>query len=179
MPSYSKPAAGRDNKKPYSKGAAPKGAAPKGAQREGHRGYRADQASAAPKKRWTQDDRAARTGDRPTGSARPAADRRPDWTPREKPAANRGERPAYGDRTARPAYGDRTERPSYGNRPARPSYGDRTERPSYSDRTDRPERPAYGAYDRSTRRAPSAHRPSDPAENGRATRRHHGSREAS
>ena len=143
MPSYSKPAAGRDNKKPYSKGAAPKGAAPKGAQREGHRGYRAHQASAAPKKRWTQETQAARTGDRPTGSARPAADRRPDWTPREKPAANRGERPAYGDRTARPAYGDRTERPSYGDRPARPSYGDRTESPSYSDRTDLPERPAY------------------------------------
>ena len=175
MPTYSnshgsKPAAGRDNKKPYSKGAAPKGAAPKGAQREGHRGYRADQASAAPKKRWTQDDRAARTGDRPTGSARPAADRRPDWTPREKPAANRGERPAYGDRTARPAYGDRTERPSYGDRPARPSYGDRTERPSYSDRTDRPERPAYGDRAQRSERPAYGDRPARPAYNDRTDR---------
>ena len=170
MPSYSKPAAGRDNKKPYSKGAAPKGAAPKGAQREGHRGYRADQASAAPKKRWTQDDRAARTGDRATGSARPAADRRPDWTPREKPAANRGERPAYGDRTARPAYGDRTERPSYGERPARPSYGDRTERPSYSDRTDRPERPAYGDRAQRSERPAYGDRPARPAYNDRTDR---------
>jgi len=39
-----------------------KSAAPKGAQREGHRGYRADAAAAAPKKRWTADDRAARIG---------------------------------------------------------------------------------------------------------------------
>ena len=62
----SKPAsAGRDNKKPHKD-------APKGAQREGHRGYRADAASAAPKKRWTQDDRAARIGDRPSNSVRPA-----------------------------------------------------------------------------------------------------------
>ncbi len=169
MPSYSKPAAGRDNKKPYK-------SAPKGAQREGHRGYRADQASAAPKKRWTTEDRAARTGDRPSGSARPdSKDRRPDWSPREKPAANR-ERPSYGDR---PAYGDRTERPSYGDRPARPSYGDRpqrTERPSagdrparpaYGDRNDRPartERPSYG--DRNDRPA----RTERPAYNDRPAR---------
>ncbi len=186
----SKPASGRDNKKPYKD-------APKGAQREGHRGYRADAASAAPKKRWTQDDRAARTGDRPATSARPARDdRRPDWSPREKPATNRAERPAYGDRKpARPSYGDRptTERASYGDRPARaerpaynserparPAYGDRaerparterpaynSERPSYNDRAPRTDRPAYNA-DRPARaerpayndRAPRTDRPS-------------------
>ena len=121
---------------PYSKnpasnptsGRKPASGGSKGAQREGHRGYRADQgaASAAPKKRWTADDRAARTGDRPVGSARPDREnRRPDWSPREKPATQRG---AYGDRPARPAYGDRTERPVYGDRTARPSYGDRPAR---------------------------------------------------
>jgi len=154
MPNFSKPSSAGNSyggKKPYkSEGG------PKGAQREGHRGYRADAAAAAPKKRWTQDDRAARTGDRPTGSARPARDdRRPDWTPREKPAANRADRPSYGDRRPeRPSYGDRpaVERPSYGDRPAR-SYGvggsnnERPARPAYGDRNDRAprtERPAYG-----------------------------------
>ena len=163
MPNYSKPSTG--GKKPY------KSDAPKGAQREGHRGYRAD-ADAAPKKRWTQDDRAARTGDRPVGATRPARDdRRPDWSPAPKRTSS--ERPAYGDRKpARPSYGDRpaVERPSYGDRPARPSYdrterparpayGARTERPSY-DRTERPARPAYN-QDRPARddRAPRTERP--------------------
>ncbi|GAB2457697.1 superfamily II DNA/RNA helicase [Conyzicola lurida] len=154
MSPYSKPdynRADRDNKKPYS---------PRGGDA---RNSRPDQGG-APKKRWTGDDRAARTGDRPA-----SGDRRPDWNPREKPAygdrpnrnngAPRSERPAYGDRPARSAYGDRNERPSYNDRPARsnsdrpsynndrPSYGDRPARPSYGDRTDRPartERPAYG-----------------------------------
>jgi len=182
MPNYSKPSQG--GKQPYKSSGAPKGA-----QREGHRGYRADAASAAPKKRWTQDDRTARTGDRPaTGGARPARDdRRPDWTPREKSnysdRAARTERPSYGDRKPeRPAYGDRperTERPAYGDRPARASYGDRTdraprtERPAYNDRAPRTERPAYNndrparpAYDRADRPA----RTERPAYNDRAPR---------
>ena len=143
MPNYSKPSTG--GKKPYK--SASKTGAPKGAQREGHRGYRADQAAAAPKKkRWTPDDRAARTGDRAAST-----DRRPDWTPREKPA--RAERPAYGDRAPqRASYGDPSERPAYGDRaPQRPTYGDRSERPAYGDRPQRSERPAYG--DRSERPA--------------------------
>jgi superfamily II DNA/RNA helicase len=147
----------RDSKKPYS------------ARGGDARNSRPDQ-GAAPKKRWTGDDRAARTGDRPS------SDRRPDWNPREKPAygdrpnrsngapsSDRPSRPAYGDRPARPSYGDRnerpsyndrnsnserparTERPSYGDRPARPSYGERTERPAYNgDRPARTERPSYG-----------------------------------
>jgi superfamily II DNA/RNA helicase len=140
MSNYSKPDA--SGKKPYAGGKS----APKSSQRsEGYRGYRPDQ-GAAPKKRWTQDDRAARTGDRPAnGAAR--TNSRPDWTPREKPSNGRGERPSYGDRN------DRNERPSYGDRPARPTYGSdrapRTDRPSYgNDRTnDRPartDRPSYG-----------------------------------
>lgn len=119
-------------------------------------------ASGAPKKRWTGDDRAARTGDRSTGGARPARDdRRPDWSPRDS-------KPSYQDRQAiergnRPSYGDRKpDRPSYGDRPAveRPSYGDRpgrTERPSYN--SDRPARPSYG--DRNDRPARGNDRPSN------------------
>ncbi|AWB90149.1 DEAD/DEAH box helicase [Homoserinimonas hongtaonis] len=114
-----------------------------GSRSPGHRGFNAN--SEAPKKRWSADDRAARTGDR-----KPSADRRPDWTPREERPSS--DRPSYGDRTnrtGRPSY-ERTERPSYGDRPQRserPSYGDRpqrSERPSYGDRPARTERPAYG-----------------------------------
>ena len=158
-----------------------------GSKAAGHRGFRAADTTAAPKQRWTTSDRAQRatgaaaSGDRKpfrgrdADGGRPARDdRRPDWTPREKPAYQpRGERPAYGDRpnrterpandrpsygdrparTERPSYGDRparTERPSYGHggsnneRPARPAYGDRNERPSYGDRPARTERPSYG-----------------------------------
>ncbi|WP_341953097.1 DEAD/DEAH box helicase [Salinibacterium sp. TMP30] len=161
MPNFNKPATGRGNKnfKP-----APKGGG--GARSEGHRGFRADQGE-APKRRWSADDRAARTGDRKPGAARGGRDeRRPDWTPREKPA--RGGRPENGDRNERPSYGDRpqrNERGAYGDRsqrserPERGSSGDRpqrdsrpdrggysghSERPSYNDRAQRSERPSYG-----------------------------------
>jgi hypothetical protein len=102
-----------------------------GSKSAGHRGFRAD-APAAPKQRWTTSDRAKRAeGVRPSSD-----DRRPDWSPREKPAYQpRGERPAYGDRanrTERPT----NDRPSYGDRPAR------TERPAYGDRSARNERPS-------------------------------------
>ena len=166
---YSKPpAAGRDNKK-FS---ADRNGSKPGSRSEGHRGFHGD--AAAPKKRWTTDDRAARTGDRPAST-----DRRPNWTPTDKPA-----RPAYGDRTERPAYGDRaqrTERPSYNNdRPARPAYGDRNERPAYGDRpqrsndrpaynADRPARPAYNS-DRPARPAYNADRPARPAYGDRPAR---------
>jgi len=152
MPNFSKPdyskRPDRDSKKPYN--------ARDNARGGDARNSRPDQ-GAAPKKRWTGDDRAARTGDRPASN-----DRRPDWSPREKPAygdrpnrstgAPRSERPAYGDRSNsgndRPSYNDRPARPSYGDRPARPSYGDRnasSERPAYNgDRPARTERPSYG-----------------------------------
>ncbi|QYH35185.1 DEAD/DEAH box helicase [Salinibacterium sp. M195] len=152
MPNFNKPATGRGGKNFKS---APKGGS--GARSEGHRGFRPDQGE-APKRRWSADDRAARTGDRNTGGARGGRDeRRPDWTPREKPA--RGGRPENGDRNDRPSYGDRpqrNERGAYGDRPQRsserPSYGDRPERggrPSSSDRNERPQRdsrPDRGGY---------------------------------
>ncbi|MGV8886145.1 MAG: DEAD/DEAH box helicase [Microbacteriaceae bacterium] len=160
-----------------------------GSRSEGHRGFHGD--AAAPKKRWNSDDRAARTGDRPaTGGARGARDdRRPDWTPREKPAYNndrgndrssdrapRGERPSYGDRNDRSA---RTDRPAYNNdRAARPAYGDRNDRPARTDRpaynNDRPartDRPAYN-NDRPARteRPSYGDRPARPAYGDRTER---------
>ena len=163
MPNFNKPATGRGNKN-FNSGAPKRG----GSRSEGHRGFRPDQGEAH-KRRWSADDRAARTGDRRPGSARPNRDdRRPDWTPREKPA--RGGRPEFGDRNERPSYGDRpqrNERGAYGDRSqrdsrpergGRPSYGDRPdrndrgasagrgERPSYGDRPDRGGRPERGGY---------------------------------
>ncbi len=147
-----------------------------GSRSEGHRGFHGD---AAPvKKRWTQDDRASRTGDRPAST-----DRRPNWTPTdnraERPARpDSSGRPAYGDRpqrTARPSYGDRTARPSYGDRPQRterPSYGDRTERPSYGDRPARTDRPAYND------RAPRTDRPAYNDRPNRTERPSYGDRPA-
>jgi superfamily II DNA/RNA helicase len=158
-----------------------------GSKAAGHRGFRAADSTAAPKQRWTTSDRAQRatgaaaSGDRPSRASgtgfrgrdadggRPAStDRRPDWSPREKPAYQpRGERPAYGDRsnrTERPA----NDRPSYGDRPARterPPYGDRQARPStgsgtgYNDRRDRNERPARPAYGDRTERPSYGDRP--------------------
>jgi superfamily II DNA/RNA helicase len=164
-------------KSPYGASASTPARKP-GSKAVSHRGHRPTEGdSAAPKKRWTADDRARRTtGGAPTGDRKPfrgrdsegarieSTDRRPNWTPRDKPGYQpRGERPAYGDRApradrndrdSRPSYGDRdsrTERPSYGDRPARtndrPAYGDRparTERPAYGDRAPRTnDRPAY------------------------------------
>ena len=165
-----------------------------GSKSEGHRGYRAVDAAAAPKARWTASDRADRSdrGDRGASS-----DRRPNWTPREKPAYQpRGERPAYGDRPsrtsgtaarndrgerpARPAYGDRTERPArpaYGDRTERPAYGDRpqraerTERPAYGDRTERPSRPTYGDRPERPARPSYGDRPSRTSGNTERTER--------
>ncbi|MET3769749.1 superfamily II DNA/RNA helicase [Marisediminicola sp. UYEF4] len=158
MPDYKKPNTNKFEPRKSASSSAP------GSRSEGHRGFHGDAAPA--KKRWTNNDRAARTGDRSASN-----DRRPDWNPREKPAygdrpnrsgsygdrPQRGDRPTTNDRaprsTERPSYGDRpqrTERPSYGDRPQRterPSYGDRpqrTERPSYGDRPQRTERPSYG-----------------------------------
>jgi superfamily II DNA/RNA helicase len=178
-----KPATGRPAKK-YDSAAGPKGS---GSRSPNHRGFREDSAAPA-KKRWNADERAARTGDRPTGD-----DRRPNWTPtNERPARpaygdrpQRTERPSYGDRparTERPSYNDRparTERPAYGDRPARPSYGDRpatgdraarTERPSYGDRPARTERPSYGDRPARTERPSYGDRTERPSYNDRAPR---------
>ncbi len=96
MPKFEKPATARPKS---ARAAGPKA----GSKSPNHRGYRPDaEGTAAPKRRWTQDDRAAR------GAT--AGDRRPDWSPtsgydRKRPAGAGTERPAYnrGERTERPA----------------------------------------------------------------------------
>ncbi len=174
-----------------------------GSKAPSHRGFRAADSAAAPKQRWTTSDRAQRaTGASASGERKPfrgrdadggrpaSTDRRPDWTPREKPAYQpRGERPAYGDRTNRterpnndrPSNGDRparTERPAYGDRPnrtERPSYNDRparTERPSYNDRPARTERPSHGHG------GSNNERPARPAYGDRTERPSYGDRPA-
>ena len=146
----------------YAKGGA-KGGPKQGARSPGHRGFRADEAGAAPKKnRWNADERAARAAG---GSERPSYGDRPQRS-NDRPAygdrpARGNDRPSYnndrGDRPARsndrPTYGDRaaggqrSERPAYNNdRSERPSYGQRSERPSYGDRPARGnDRPAYNS----------------------------------
>jgi superfamily II DNA/RNA helicase len=172
MPNFSKPTTGRTTKKTTA--APARGDFKAGSRSKNHRGYNADAETAAPKKRWSADDRAARTTDRPArsndGDRAARGDRRPEWAPREQSRfADRAPRKPWernaadgrngaegrnsGDRTERPAYGDRparTDRPAYGDRPARtdrPAYNDRaprTERPAYNDRAPRTDRPAYG-----------------------------------
>jgi superfamily II DNA/RNA helicase len=172
MPNFNKPATGRGNKNFKS---APKGGG--GARSEGHRGFRADQGE-APKRRWSADDRAARTGDRKPGTARGGRDeRRPDWTPREKPA--RGGRPETGNRGERPSYGDRpqrNERGAYGDRPqrdSRPMYGDRndrSDRPQRTERSDRPERGGYSGHSERPAYNDRAQRTERPSYNDRVQR---------
>ena len=191
MPKFEKPATARS--KFSARGAAPKA----GSKSPTHRGYRPDaEGSAAPKKRWTQDDRAARGTAAPragapygagrTSAPRTSDDRRPDWSPtsgydRKRPAGNdrndRTERPRYGnDRTERPAREGgyrQTERPS-GGRPYRPA-GERSERPSTERPTTAPsnyqrgvraERPSYDRPNRDDRPA----RTERPAYGDRASR---------
>jgi superfamily II DNA/RNA helicase len=192
MPNFSKPTTGRSTKK--SSAAPARGDFKAGSRSKNHRGYNADAETAAPKKRWSADDRAARTGDRPVRSAdggdRAArGERRPEWAPREQSRfADRAPRKPWernaadgrngaegrngADRTERPARG---ERPSYGDRPAR---GDR---PSYNDRPARGERPAYN--DRGDRpsyndRAPRTERPAYNDRPARAERPSYGDRPA-
>ena len=184
MPKFEKPASARS--KTSARAAGPKA----GSKSPTHRGYRPDaEGTAAPKKRWTQDDRAARGTGAPRSSApygagrasapRASEDRRPDWSPtsgydRKRPVGNdrnerneRTERPRYGnDRTARPAREGgyrQTERPS-GGRPYRPA-GERTERPSGErptyQRGVRAERPSYDRPARTER--PSHDRTDRPA----------------
>ncbi|WP_431278449.1 hypothetical protein [Leifsonia poae] len=144
-------------KKQHGAPGARKGGPKSGSRSPGHRGYRAEETAAAPKKqRWSTEDRAARQGygsrDAAGTGSTGGRKERPNWEPRGKEArtweprgergAARGERPSYGDRPARgerPSYGDRPargERPSYGDRPARGYDNDRPRR-SFDDRGDR------------------------------------------
>ncbi|MCW4385471.1 DEAD/DEAH box helicase [Salinibacterium sp. SYSU T00001] len=128
-----------------------KGGPKPGSRSPGHRGYRAEAApTRAPKKRWTADDRAVRSGDR-----RASDDRRPDWTPpAERPAKKR---PSYGDRTERAPrrdFADRAPRRDFDERPRRDSY-DRAPRRDFDDRAprrDSNDRPRRDSNDRAPRR---------------------------
>ena len=131
-----------------------------GSKSPSHRGYRPETAEsdAAPKRRWTAQERAGRDEARAIRTHarddRPRRDDRPARDDRQRSGgygrSSRDDRPRRDDR---PSYGDRPrrdDRPSYGDRPRRddrPSYGDRPrrdDRPAYSDRPRRDDRPAYG-----------------------------------
>ncbi|MBZ4487379.1 DEAD/DEAH box helicase [Microbacterium sp. cx-55] len=138
-----------------------------GSKSAGHRGYRAEEATAeAPKRRWTASDRAGRDESRSIRTT--GRDERPARSFDDRPQRRvAGERPArsfddraprtYGDRPQRDdraprTYGDRPQRDdraprTYGDRPARDdrgarSYGDRPARDDRAPRTygDRPQR---------------------------------------
>jgi len=131
-----------------------------GSKSPSHRGYRPETAEsdAAPKRRWTAQERAGRDEARAIRAHarddRPRRDDRPARDDRQRSGgygrSSRDDRPRRDDR---PSYGDRPrrdDRPSYGDRPRRddrPSYGDRPrrdDRTGYSDRPRRDDRPAYG-----------------------------------
>ena len=131
-----------------------------GSKSPSHRGYRPETAEsdAAPKRRWTAQERAGRDEARAIRTHarddRPRRDDRPARDDRQRSGgygrSSRDDRPRRDDR---PSYGDRPrrdDRPSYGDRPRRddrPSYGDRPrrdDRTGYSDRPRRDDRPAYG-----------------------------------
>lgn len=126
-----------------------------GSKSPNHRGYRAEPTEAAPKKRWTAQERAGR--DEARGIRTHSRDERParDDRPRRD-----GERPSYGerprandraryDRDARPARDDRAprrdgDRPTYGERSNdRPRYS-RDDRAPRLDRVDRDDRRSFG-----------------------------------
>ncbi len=134
------------NTRPTTSRTSREGAPKSGSRSPKHRGYRPEEA-AAPKKRWTADDRAARTGDRA-----PRTGERPDWAPRD--TSTRAERTADSERNQRPKYGERTDRPRY-DRGARPA---RAERPRY-DRDARPARADRPRYDRGDRPARAGRSP--------------------
>lgn len=131
MPKSKKPAGGRPAKN-YDPNRAPKSAGvTAGSRSPKHRGYRPEETTEAPKRRWSADERAAKAGVRgetPARAERGARDERPA----------RDDRPVRGERTDRPRF-ERSDRPARrDDRPVRRD--DRDERPDR--RTDREERPA-------------------------------------
>ncbi|GAA5034174.1 DEAD/DEAH box helicase [Microbacterium fluvii] len=121
-------------------------AAPKaGSKSPKHRGYRPEEADAAPKKRWTAQERAGRDEARSIRSQGRS----------DRPARSYDDRPARDDRAGR-SYADRTprsfdDRPrrEYGDRPAR-QFDDRKPR-SFDDRPRRDDRPSRSFDDRKPR----------------------------
>ncbi len=146
-----------------------------GSKSPSHRGYRPETAEsdAAPKRRWTAQERAGRDearairtharDDRPRRDDRPARDERQrsggygrssrDDRPRRDDRPSYGDRPRRDDRTGysdrprrddRPAYGDRPQREGQDRYSERPRRDDRAQQDRYSDRPRRDDRPAYG-----------------------------------
>ena len=146
-----------------------------GSKSPSHRGYRPETAEsdAAPKRRWTAQERAGRDearairtharDDRPRRDDRPARDDRQrsggygrssrDDRPRRDDRPSYGDRPRRDDRTGysdrprrddRPAYGDRPQREGQDRYSERPRRDDRAQQDRYSDRPRRDDRPAYG-----------------------------------
>ncbi|QOC26660.1 DEAD/DEAH box helicase [Microbacterium hominis] len=145
-----------------------------GSKSPGHRGYRAAEATdAAPKQRWSAQERAGRDeargirsrahGDRPARDDRPARSfddrpRRDDRPARSFDDRGRNSSTSGGDRRERPGFGSRDEdrrsfdRPRRDDRPAR-SFDDRPRRDdrparSFDDRPRRDDRPARSFDDR-------------------------------
>ncbi|WP_157157474.1 DEAD/DEAH box helicase [Diaminobutyricimonas sp. LJ205] len=164
---------------------APRSAAPKsGSKSPKHRGYKAEPAAPAKKARWNADERASRghNAERPRGEGA-RADRRPDWTPREKPANGRGfgsDRPqrSNDDRAPRREYGSDRPQRSYDDRAPRREFGDRPQRQDRDDRAPRREfgsdRPQRSYDDRAPRREFGSDRPQR-SNDDRAPRREFGS----
>ncbi|HET8927472.1 MAG TPA: DEAD/DEAH box helicase, partial [Microbacterium sp.] len=163
MPKSRKPAGSRAQnfeprygKKPYR---APSGSAAKpGSKSPKHRGYRAEETDAAPKRRWSAQEKAGRDAARGirTHASRDHDDRRDPRPPSQKSGragdTPRGDRRDTARRGSDPTFGTRSDRPRRDERPGR-SFDDRPRR-SFDDRPgrsfdDRPRR----SYDDRPRRS--------------------------
>jgi superfamily II DNA/RNA helicase len=175
MPEFKRAAKSRAQK-PTRSTAGRAGAPKAGSKSPKHRGFRPESNSgseqAAPKRRWTADERVdrGRSAERPRGGEgrrEPAADSRPNWEPRQKSAAPRrpweSDRRPSQDRNDRRTGAERGERGSRFDRGARPERGSREDRAprherSFRDdrddrapREDRDARAARGFRERDTR----------------------------
>ncbi len=177
MPKSKKPAGGRPAKN-YDPNRAPKASGAKaGSRSPTHRGYRPEETTEAPKRRWSADERAAKAGVRAETPARTERASRDDRSTREDRPA-RTERGSRDDRPARAERGERDERRPFarGDRPRfdhvdqaprdRNNSPSRGERPRF-DRDDRPAR----RDDRDDRPARRSDRDDRPVRSARPERR--------
>lgn len=159
MPKSKKPAGGRPAKN-YDPNRAPKAAGAKaGSRSPKHRGYRPEETTEAPKRRWSADERAAKAGvrgdtpartERTSRDDRPAREDRPVRTERAgygRAGSDRAERPSRFGRPARDDRPVRVERGSRDDRPARAERGERDERRPFA----RGERPRFDHVDQAPR----------------------------
>jgi superfamily II DNA/RNA helicase len=179
MPDFKRAAQSRAQKPTRSGGRA---SAPKaGSKSPKHRGFRPDSnggaEAAAPKRRWSADERVnrGRAAERPRGGdarRESAADSRPNWEPRQKSSAPRkpwenDRRPAQDRNDRRPERGGRFERDA---RPERGFREDRGARPERSFRDDRPQRSDRGAREVRPERGFNDDRAERPASSNRDDR---------